>query len=64
MKDIIERHKIWSVNFQTVQHRSYGKITEAMTDINLKQLEQAKVELTPTKSFLLETAFERLRQWN
>lgn len=58
MKHIIECHKIWSVNFHTVQHRSYGKITKAMTGINLKELEQAKVELTPTKSFLLGTAFE------
>lgn len=37
--------KAWSVNSLTVRPRSHGKITKAMRAINLRQLEQAKVEL-------------------
>lgn len=52
MKHIIECHKIWSVSLQTVQRRSHTveEITEATAAINLKLLEQAKVEITNEES--------------
>lgn len=57
MKHITECHKVWSVNFLTVQHRSHRRITKAKTTTNLKQLEQAKVEIKlQTERFLLEAA--------